>query len=154
MKIFSVFAVMVCIASQSFAAPAEVKVIDGDSIVVNGHETRLSGIDAPEYFQICYDGAGQPYECGKKATDFMRQLLKGKEVKCETLTIDRYHREVAVCTANGTDINQEMVEQGWAVSYSRYTHNYDAAEQSARAAKRGIWQGRFMKPELYRALKR
>ena len=36
-----------------------IKVIDGDSIVLNGTEIRLEGIDAPEYKQICHDKNNQ-----------------------------------------------------------------------------------------------
>lgn len=132
---------------------AKVKVIDGDSLVVDGREIRLSGIDAPEYFQFCYDAQGLKYECGKRATQALRSLA-GADTICETLTVDRYNREVAVCTSQGKNLNLRMVELGWAVAYDRYTHEYDKAQEKARRNKKGIWQGRFMKPELYRALKR
>ena len=39
-------------------ARAQVKVIDGDSIFIGKREIRLSGIDAPEYKQSCYNAAG------------------------------------------------------------------------------------------------
>ena len=32
------------------------KVIDGDTIVLNGEKIRFSGIDAPEYKQDCMNG--------------------------------------------------------------------------------------------------
>ena len=32
------------------------KVIDGDTIVLNGEKIRFSGIDAPEYKQDCING--------------------------------------------------------------------------------------------------
>ena len=47
-----------------------------------------------------------------------------------------------------------MVRLGQAVAYTQYTDAYVSAEQEARQAKRGIWRGRFMNPELYRALMR
>ena len=43
------------------------KVIDGDSFFIGKTEIRLEGIDAPEYFQECYDAEDNPYPCGKKA---------------------------------------------------------------------------------------
>ena len=75
-------------------------------------------------------------------------------LECRSVAIDRYKREVAVCCVGGEDINRKMVSEGWAVAYTRYDDNYVSAEKEAQRAKRGIWQGRFMKPELYRALKR
>ena len=45
-----------------------------------------------------------------------------------------------------------MVADGWAVAYTRYTKDYINAEQEAQKYKRGLWQGRFLKPEYYRIL--
>ena len=132
---------------------AEVKVIDGDSLIVDGREIRLSGIDAPEFFQLCRDRNGKEYECGQAAMRFLVSLA-GEDTECNILEKDRYKREVAVCFSRGGEINRRMVESGWAVAYNFYTHDYDDAEALARREKRGIWQGRFMRPELYRALKR
>ena len=135
------------------AAIAETKVIDGDSLIVNGKEVRLSGIDAPEFFQVCYDKNGKEYECGQKAKKVLESLV-GKDIKCKTLEVDRYKREVAICFSRGKNINKEMVRRGWAVAYTLYTNDYEKAEIEAKEKRKGIWQGRFMKPELYRALMR
>lgn len=132
---------------------AQVKVIDGDSLLVDDTEMRLEGIDAPEYSQICYDTNKKEYSCGQKAMDYMKTLV-GPGIKCKKITIDRYKRVVAVCKVKGKDINKQMVEAGWAVAYNRYSHDYEEAEAEAKQNKRGIWQGKFMKPELYRALSR
>ena len=43
-----------------------------------------------------------------------------------------------------------MVEHGWAVAFRKYSLAYVAAEESARAAKRGIWAGTFTMPEEWR----
>jgi endonuclease YncB( thermonuclease family) len=42
-----------------------------------------------------------------------------------------------------------MVLRGWAVSYS---DKYKKEEDIAKNKRSGIWKGRFMRPELYRAL--
>ncbi len=133
-------------------APAKTEVIDGDSLMVDGVETRLEGIDAPEYHQECYDKNRRRYRCGAEATAYMQKLVKGKKVFCRKLGTDRYKRQVAVCYADGKDINREMVRAGMAVAYDRYSDEYVADERDARKNKRGIWQGKFMKPELWRRL--
>lgn len=135
------------------SAEAKVKVIDGDSLIVDGTEIRLEGIDAPEYHQYCYDKNDEPYHCGDDAFQALKALA-GEDTSCKQTVVDRYHRSVAICTSRGKVINKEMVRQGHAVAYTRYTKAYAEAEKEARAAKRGIWQGRFMVPELYRALQR
>jgi len=39
-----------------------------------------------------------------------------------------------------------MVKNGWALSYVRFSHDYDADEKAAREAKAGMWQGAFIAP--------
>ena len=132
-------------------ADAKVKVIDGDSLILNNQEIRLSGIDAPEYKQTCFDAQKKEYACGIFSLKALKNLVHD-DIKCKTVTKDKYKRFVSVCYSQGVNINQKMVEEGWAVAYKRYTDAYNRAEMQAKKAKKGIWQGRFMKPELYRIL--
>jgi len=39
-----------------------------------------------------------------------------------------------------------LVKNGWALSYVRFSHDYDADEKAAREAKAGMWQGAFIAP--------
>jgi len=145
--------VLWCFLGISDVAAAQIKVVDGDSLFIGKREIRLSGIDAPEYRQECYNAAGDSYPCGKLAFQALKKLVK-EDLDCKTVAVDRYKRDVAVCYSAGRNINRRMVAQGWAVAYDRYTHQYDKAQKKAKRLKKGIWQGRFMKPELYRALMR
>jgi hypothetical protein len=43
-----------------------------------------------------------------------------------------------------------MVSQGWALAYSRYSRDYFDEELAARANRRGVWRGTFMRPWLWR----
>ena len=45
-----------------------------------------------------------------------------------------------------------MVRSGWAVVYKSGDAAYLEAQADAKRAKLGIWQGKYMKPELYRIL--
>ena len=47
----------------NFGLADNLKVIDGDTIVLNGEKIRFSGIDAPEYDQDCMNGDKKIY-CG------------------------------------------------------------------------------------------
>lgn len=135
------------------AGKTEIYVVDGDSIFIGKREIRLSGIDAPEYHQTCYDAGHKEYSCGIMSREYLIRLA-GPDLHCSKITVDRYHREVSDCFSNGKNINREMVAAGWAVAYTRYTKDYAAAEKSARRRKVGIWQGKFMQPEFYRILKK
>lgn len=147
-KIYTVLFVIWALPAQ-----AQIKVIDGDSLVLDGRQIRLAGIDAPEYFQECYRADGSAYECGKESMYYLKKLInKAHEVSCKKKDIDRYERELCICKADGRSLNRAMVSAGHAVAY-RY-HWYDKDQDQAKKAKRGIWQGRFMRPELYRILKR
>ncbi len=125
--------------------------VDGDSLRKGESEYRLHAIDAPELHQECQDGAGRGYPCGRQARDALRRLVSGKTLDCRIIETDRYERLVAACSAGGIDINNEMVRRGWAIAYRKHGLDHIAAEAEARAARRGIWQGRFDDPEDWRA---
>jgi len=125
--------------------------VDGDSLRRGETQVRLHGIDAPEYRQMCKDSAGRDYACGKEAAAALRELLRRGTVACTSLETDRYGRAVASCKAGDLDINGEMVRLGWAVAYRRHSIAYVGGEAEARAARRGLWQGRFENPQDWRA---
>jgi endonuclease YncB( thermonuclease family) len=128
-----------------------VTILDGDSLRIKSREFRLFGIDAPEYRQTCQTADGRSYACGKHSRKYLVRLIAGKTVKCRTVDVDRYDREIAICKADQINLNREMVRGGWAVAYLRYSLNYAKPEIEARKAGRGIWQGRFTEPEDWRA---
>lgn len=143
-----VFVTMIC--SQTAAADVYVK--DGDSLSLNGREIRLIGIDAPEYRQKCDDVSGKKYDCGEKAKAYLKSLVKGKDVSCRKIAVDIYKRELSKCYAGKIYLNRKMLEAGWAVVYRSKSKKYKEWEKDARENKRGMWQGRFMRPELHRIL--
>jgi endonuclease YncB( thermonuclease family) len=127
-------------------------IIDGDTIVIDGAHIRLAYIDAPELGQSCKDGAGATYACGQVAKDALRRAIAGRTVRCEQVATDRYGRIVAVCASHGRDLGDAMVRGGQAINYGRFDSDdrYSQAENEARAASRGIWQGTFEQPEEWR----
>jgi endonuclease YncB( thermonuclease family) len=124
----------------------EARIIDGDSLVVAGVEIRLSGIDAPEYRQLCFR-RGRPWACGVDATRVLRTLIANRPVACRSHEQDRYGRTVASCSVAGTDLGAAMVAGGHAVAYGAY----QLEERAARNAGRGIWSSRFEPPAQWRA---
>ncbi|EDM72507.1 nuclease (SNase-like) protein [Roseobacter sp. AzwK-3b] len=125
-------------------------VIDGDTIDVMGTRIRLHGIDAPEIGQLCAVNSAK-YKCGQRSTFYLEQLLGRSVVTCETLDTDRYGRTIATCSVNGSDIGASMVASGWALAYRRYDDVYVPHETDAKNAGRGIWQGEFIEPALWRS---
>ena len=92
-------------------------ITDGDTLRCNGVRVRLWGIDAPE----------RDTPAGPPATRALAQIIDGGTIVCEQKDIDRYGRTVALCRINGRDIAAEMVAQGHAKDFPRYSGGYYAA---------------------------
>ena len=126
-------------------------VIDGDTLAAGPRRIRLHGIDAPELEQRCQNGR-EPVDCGSVAAEELRSLVSGTRVTCKIAERDRYKREIGTCFRDdGMNINERMVESGWAIAYRRYSHAYDKAEAYARSRRLGLWSGTFEPPEEWRA---
>jgi Staphylococcal nuclease homologue len=64
---------------------------------------------------------------------------------------DVYGRSLATCYVGGEDIQKWMVRSGYAFSFKRYSHAYDADEITAREARSGLWSGAFIAPWDWRS---
>jgi endonuclease YncB( thermonuclease family) len=125
------------------------RVIDGDTIVINGTHIRLAGIDSPERSQTCEGRDGNVYECGRDASSVMAELIRGQRVECVSEGPDRYGRTLATCRTERGELNAEMVRRGWAVPYMAHGR-YRVEMGEAKAASLGIWSGRFEMPAEWR----
>ncbi|KQV83534.1 succinoglycan biosynthesis protein [Rhizobium sp. Root1220] len=126
-------------AEWAFAA-SMVRVIDGDTIDLDGVRYRLHGIDAPEAGQTCKSPDGSEWACGQAAIHKMESLVLGHDVSCKPREKDMYARWIASCVADGVDVNGEMVASGLAWAFRRYSVDYVAAEEVAHASHVGVWQ--------------
>jgi endonuclease YncB( thermonuclease family) len=126
------------------------RVVDGDTIWIGNTKIRLHGIDAPETRQKCISKDRTKYNCGKASTDALRVLVGGDSVRCEGETFDRYRRLIATCYSGSLNLNAELVRQGWAIAYRRYSKDYISAEKEAQETKRGMWAGEFTPPWKWR----
>lgn len=150
-KIAFFITLVILTAIISLESHGQIKVVDGDSLEQGNTRIRLIGIDAPEHLQYCYDKNSNKYRCGIKSTEYLQSLVDD-QTSCTYHGKDRYDRYLGECfNKDGININKQMVKSGWAVSYDNY---YNDAETTAKESKSGIWQGKFMRPELYRALNR
>ena len=120
------------------------RIVDGDSLFVSGREVRLVGIDAPEGRQTCQRD-GQNWRCGDASRDTLARLA-GNHIVCRGQESDQHGRLLAVCEADGGDLNGRMVAEGMAVAYGRY----QSLEAEARSNRRGLWASRFEQPRDWR----
>ena len=109
---------------------------DGDTVVllIDGKETtvRLAHIDCPEKRQ----------DFGTKAKQFVSDLCFGKNVVLNQQGTDRYKRIIGeIILENGVNINKELVKNGLAWHYKKYSKDdsYAQLEIYARTNKIGIW---------------
>lgn len=116
------------------------RIVDGDTIVIGDIKIRLHGIDAPESDQLCGQADGKLWKCGLEATRLLTRLTAGRNVTCRPLGLDKYYRVLATCAADGIELNAELVRQGLAWAFVKYSSDYVRLENEARAARRGVFQ--------------
>ena len=121
----------------------EVRVIDADTVDVDGVRYRLHGIDAPEARQTCR-AWGRRWNCGAAATEAL--LSRADGMSCAGNETDAFGRTIGTCSSDGQDLNAWLVANGWALAYRRYSEDYVDEEKHARANRRGIHRGEFVEP--------
>ena len=125
------------------------KVIDGDTIVLNGEKIRFSGIDAPEYKQDCMNG-DQIIYCGMFATVLLTKKIGDKTPKCIREGKDVYGRTLAECFVNGESLSAFLVRSGYAFAYRKYSDKFIKDEEFAKENKLGMWSMKFQYPWDFR----
>ena len=126
-------------------------IVDGDTIDLGPIRIRLHGIDAPEAGQRCGKANGGTWPCGDEAISRLAELVEGKKIECDADDRDVYGRIIAVCYADGSDVNATLVREGQAWAFVSFSDDYAGLEAEAKAAGRGVWQGEAQTPWDYRA---
>lgn len=130
---------------------SQVRVIDGDSIVINKQRIRLKGIDTPELKQQCYNNNLKRSEpCGTYAKMKLRTLIGSNVVSCSYKGVDRYNRHLAYCYVKDKNLNIEVVKQGYAVTYMNNNLLLELHKAIAQTKKQGIWSTNFKLPSGWR----
>lgn len=116
-----------------------VGVSDGDTITIldsnrQQHKIRLYGVDCPE--------SGQAF--GQTAKMHTATLTAQKVAMVKSYDTDGYGRTVGVVTVNGVNVNQSLIEAGYAWQYRQYCkesfcRDWLQDESRAREAELGLW---------------
>ena len=131
----------------------KIRILDGDTIHINKIKYRLHGIDAPEMKQLC-KMKEKNYKCGVKSKEFLVSLIGKKSVKCNHKDKDKYKRIVAECFVGQTNLNRELVRNGWALAFRDYSKDYVIDEEYAKENNLGMWKGTFIHPKNWRKINR
>ncbi|MAV82934.1 MAG: nuclease [Pelagibacteraceae bacterium] len=126
-----------------------IKIIDGDTIHLNGYKIRFSGIDAPEINQNCKKN-NKVIECGLIAKDLILSKIAGFEPVCILEGKDRYGRFLGECFINDKSLSKYLVRQGFAFAYTKYSKKFVLDENYAIKNKLGMWDMDFIFPWDYR----
>ena len=70
----------------------------------------------------------------------MANLIAGEVVEVNESGKDRYKRMIGTIYLNGKDINAQMVENGYAWAYRKFSKKYTAHESKAKSQKLGLWR--------------
>ena len=128
----------IILKNQTFSAKV-IRILDGDTMEVlyqnKPVKIRLAHIDCPE------KRGTQPF--GNNAKMALSDLCFGQTVTVQGEKYDRYKRLIAVViNAKKQIVNQEMVKQGMAWHFTKYSTDqvYAKLEIEARKKKIGLWQ--------------
>jgi micrococcal nuclease len=135
--IFSYLLLTLAVEAQSAKVT---HVSDGDSfIIATGERVRMIGINTPELAD----------EFGPESKAHLSRLIRGKTVVLERDPLnddrDQHGRLLRFVQADGSDINRQMIAEGYAYAFLRYPFArerrdaYRLAEQIAKEGGLGIW---------------
>ena len=148
MKIVYIFLLFMSIL---FADPIKIiKIYDGDTITALTSQKekikiRLYGIDAPEL--------KQPF--GKASKRHLIDLISNKSLNINEKGKDKYGRTLAVLYNGDQNINAQMVIDGYAWAYDKFSKDYVAFQQNAQSLKKGLWTDKdVVRPSDFRKLKK
>ena len=148
MKKLSLYVFLVLMfCNVSFAD--NLKIVDGDTIVLNGEKIRFSGIDTPELKQTCIKD-DQKIFCGMLAKMILVKKIGNEIPNCKKEGVDVYKRVLAECFVNGESLSSFLVRSGYAFAYRKYSKKFIKDEEFAKKNKLGIWSMKFQYPWEFR----
>ena len=141
-----VFLVLI-FCNTSFAD--NLKIVDGDTIMLNGEKIRFSGIDTPELKQTCMHEKKKVF-CGKSAKMLLINKIGNQTLECIREGKDVYKRTLAECFINGESLSAFLVRSGYAFAYRKYSDKFVKDEEFAKENKLGMWSMKFQYPWDFR----
>ena len=135
----------------------DIKILDGDTIKLNGEKIRFGGIDAPEsYFkgkkQIC-KLEGKDIFCGMLSKNKLIEKIGSNTINCVLETNkDKYKRSIGECFVKGESLSVYMVRNGYALDWPHYSKGKFSEDQKfAKKNNLGIWAMKFEYPWIWRS---
>ena len=146
-KLLEILILSLLFCNTSFAD--SLRVVDGDTIVLNGEKIRFSGIDTPELKQTCLKDSRE-VPCGMTAKMLLVKKIGNATIECISEGKDNYKRTLAECFVNGESLSKFLVRSGYAFAYRKYSTKFIKDEEFAKVNKIGMWAMPFQYPWDYR----
>ena len=134
---------------SSVSLADNLKIVDGDTIVLNGEKIRFSGIDTPELKQTCID-KDQEVLCGVSAKMLLIKKIGNEIPVCISEGKDIYKRTLAECFIDDESLSSFLVRSGYAFAYRKYSKKFVEDEEFAKTNKLGLWSMKFQYPWDFR----
>ena len=112
-----------------------VTITDGDTLRFGDVRVRLIGMDALEARQTCKLD-GERYPCGTSAAEALREIIAGRDVRCEHKGLDRYGRTLGDWYVGEDSLSAEMVRLGWSFIDPRFGQDHVELEPEAKERQR------------------
>ena len=149
-KLLAILILVLLTCNVGFAD--SLRVVDGDTIVLNGEKIRFTGIDTPELKQTCLQG-DQEVACGMTAKILLVKKIGNNTPECISEGKDIYKRTLAECFINDESLSSFLVRSGYAFAYRKYSNKFIMDEDYAKKNKAGMWSMKFDYPWDYRKKK-
>ena len=131
----------------------ELRVVDGDTIHLDGIKIRFSGIDTPELNQNCIKDSIE-IACGIEARKILINKIGNQKISCVSEGKDQFQRTLAECFVNNVSLSSYLVRTGYAFAYRKYSKKFISDEEFAKSNQIGMWNMQFEFPWNYRRSKK
>ncbi len=150
--------------------PVVANAVDGDTLLINGWEVDLLGVDALEQNQTCQLANGESFNCGAEATAHLQSLVENTRVLCLPFVSTGERTVAAFCLLDegqplprsdglgfiGPEQRQyslsgRLVRDGYAIPMSLAPYGLMTDLLVAQSERRGAWRASVQPPWDYRA---
>lgn len=127
------------------------KALTGDTLSIANRIFQLADIEAPERDQTCKTANGRKWRCGEAARSALVRLVGRNTITCTIDNIEANGIATGHCTKGDRDIATQLVRAGNVFAETGFFARLSSVEDEARENRRGLWQGKAERPDMFRA---
>jgi len=132
------FILFACVMSASSISDNDVKIVDGNNLIIKDKTMALYAIKAAELGTYC-DTTRRKYDCGLIARSALMDMSAGAKIIC-TQASAPHNKNKYKCLADGYDLSEGMVFTGWAKPLDSAPALFKKLAREAQEKRRGMWR--------------